>query len=92
MGYADGVARRLGEVGAHVLIGGRRRPIAGVVTMDQLMVDLGSDTCEPGADVVLVGRQGDEEITASEWGQLLGTIPYEVCCAIGPRVPRRYRG
>ncbi len=92
MGYADGVARRLGEVGAHVLIGGRRRPIAGVVTMDQLMVDLGSDTCEPGAEVALVGRQGDEEITASEWAELLGTIPYEVCCAIGPRVPRRYRG
>jgi alanine racemase len=92
MGYADGVARRLGEVGAHVLIGGRRRPIAGVVTMDQLMVDLGSDTCAPGADVVLVGRQGAEEVTASEWAQLLGTIPYEVCCAIGPRVPRRYRG
>jgi alanine racemase len=60
--------------------------------MDQLMVDLGSDSCEPGAEAVLVGRQGDEEITASEWAQLLGTIPYEVCCSIGPRVPRRYRG
>jgi alanine racemase len=92
LGYADGVARGLGEAGAHVLIGGRRRPIAGVVTMDQLMVDLGSDSCEPGAEAVLVGRQGDEEITASEWAQLLGTIPYEVCCSIGPRVPRRYRG
>jgi len=92
MGYADGVARRLGEAGAQVLIGGRRRPMAGVVTMDQLMVDLGSDTCEPGDEVVLVGRQGDEEITASEWAQLLSTIPYEVCCSIGPRVPRRYRG
>ncbi|MGH9038700.1 MAG: alanine racemase [Acidimicrobiia bacterium] len=92
MGYADGVSRRLGEVGGEVLIGGRRRRIAGVVTMDQLMVDLGSDTCEPGAEVVLVGRQGDEEITAAEWAELLGTIPYEVCCAIGPRVPRRYRG
>ena len=92
MGYADGVARRLGEAGASVLIGGRRRPIAGAVTMDQLMVDLGAEDCEPGADVVLVGRQGDEEITASEWAQLLDTIPYEICCSIGPRVPRRYRG
>lgn len=92
LGYADGVPRRLGEVGGEVLAGGRRRPIAGTVTMDQLLVDLGADDFEAGDEVVLIGRQGDEEITAAEWAERLGTIPYEVCCAIGVRVPRRYLG
>jgi alanine racemase len=92
LGYADGVPRRLGEVGGEVLAGGRRRPIAGSVTMDQLLIDLGSDTMETGDEVVLIGRQGDEEITAAEWAERLGTIPYEVCCAISDRVPRRYVG
>jgi alanine racemase len=99
VGYADGVPRRLGEVGGEVLINGRRRPIAGTVTMDQLLVDLGpSDgdgaaaTVEIGTEVVLLGRQGDETITAAEWARKLGTIPYEVCCGIGERVPRRYVG
>lgn len=92
LGYADGVPRRLGEVGGEVLAAGRRRPIAGTVTMDQLLVDLGADAFEAGDEVVLIGRQGDEEITAAEWAERLGTIPYEVCCAIGVRVPRRYLG
>jgi alanine racemase len=105
IGYADGVPRRLGEVGGEVLVGGRRHPIAGTVTMDQLLVDLGPTATGPGGvqvgdEVVLLGRQGDlggvggvspqEEITASEWADRLGTIPYEVCCGIGQRVPRRY--
>jgi alanine racemase len=64
--------------------------------MDQLMVDLGSggdaDAVEVGTEVVLLGRQGDEEISATEWADKLGTIPYEVCCGIGDRVPRRYFG
>jgi len=96
VGYADGVPRRLGQVGGEVLIGGRRKPIAGTVTMDQLLVDLGpgadADEVEVGTEVVLLGRQGDEEITATEWANKLGTIPYEVCCGIGERVPRRYHG
>ena len=92
VGYADGIPRRLGDVGGEVLIGGRRRPIAGTVTMDQILVDLGDDTCRPGDEVVLIGRQGDEEITAAEWAERLETIPYEVTCSIGPRVPRRYFG
>lgn len=107
VGYADGVPRRLGQVGGEVLIGGLRKPIAGTVTMDQLLVDLGSgpdaDAVEVGTEVVLLGRQGDdargvggvspqEEISAAEWAQKLGTIPYEVCCGIGERVPRRYQG
>ncbi len=91
LGYADGVPRRLGVDGAPVLVGGARRPIAGVVTMDQLMVDCGPDAAVTvGDEVVLIGRQGDEEVTADEWAGRLGTIAYEVICGIGPRVQRRY--
>ena len=91
VGYADGVRRRLGLVGGEVLIGGRRRPIVGVVTMDQFVVDCGpgGDGVEVGDEVVLLGRQGDEEITAAEIGQRLDTIGYEIVCAISPRVGRR---
>jgi alanine racemase len=92
IGYADGVPRRLSALGGEVLIGGRRRPMVGVVTMDQLMVDCGEDAVSPGDEVVLIGSQGAETITADEWAQRLGTINYEVVCGIGPRVPRRYHG
>jgi alanine racemase len=89
LGYADGVPRALFTRGYSVLIGGRRRPLAGMVTMDQIVVDCGDDiSVRPGDEVVLLGRQGDEEITADEWADLLGTISYEVLCGIGPRVPR----
>ena len=89
IGYADGVPRALFAKGASVLIGGKRRPLAGMVTMDQIMVDCEEDTSvQPGDEVVLLGRQGDEEITADEWAELLGTISYEILCGIGPRVPR----
>ncbi len=91
LGYADGVRRGLTNIG-DVLIGGRRRRIIGTVTMDQLMVDCGDDPVRVGDEVVLLGVQGDEQITANEWGGLLGTIGYEVLCGIGPRVPRRLRG
>jgi alanine racemase len=92
VGYADGVPRNLGLSGGEVLVRGRRYPIAGTVTMDQLMVDVGADPVEVGDDVVLLGRQGDDEITAGEWAEHLGTIAYEVVTGIGPRVPRRYLG
>ncbi len=93
VGYADGLPRRLFDAGGHVLIGGVRRPLAGVVTMDQILVDCGPRGGEGapvsvGDEVVLIGRQGNEEITASEWADRLGTIAYEVLCGIGPRVPR----
>jgi alanine racemase len=91
-GYADGVPRHLGMVGGEVLVGGRRRPIIGVVTMDQLLVDLGDVPAEPDDEVVLIGQQGDDEITATEWGERLGTISYEVVTGIGARVPRTYVG
>ncbi|MEY3617615.1 MAG: alanine racemase, partial [Actinomycetota bacterium] len=90
IGYADGVPRRLSAVGGEVLIGGRRRPIVGVVTMDQLMVDMGDDWCAVGDEVVLIGRQGDQRVTANEWGSALGTIGYEIVCAMSPRLPRDY--
>jgi alanine racemase len=92
VGYADGVPRNLGLLGGEVLVHGRRFPIAGTVTMDQLMVDVGDEPVEVGDDVVLLGRQGDEEITAAEWAARLGTIAYEIVTGIGPRVPRRYLG
>ena len=88
IGYADGVRRGLSERGAHVLLGGRRRPIVGTITMDQLMIDCGDDPVEAGDEVVLIGRQGDEEIRAEEWAALLDTIGYEIVCGVGPRVER----
>lgn len=90
IGYADGVRRRLPAVGGEVLIGGKRRLIAGTVTMDQITVDCGNDSVQRGDEVVLIGSQGNEHIRAEEWAQLLDTIGYEIVCGIGPRVPRRY--
>ncbi len=87
IGYADGVPRNLGLLGGEVLIGGRRWPIVGIVTMDQLMV-----ACDAGVhvgdEVVLIGAQGDESITATEWADRMGTINYEIVCGISERVPR----
>jgi alanine racemase len=91
IGYADGVPRRLSAVGGEVLLRGARRPIAGTVTMDQLMVDCGDDVVEVGDEVVLLGSQGPYRITAEDWADKLDTIGYEVVCGIGPRVPRRYQ-
>jgi len=90
IGYADGVPRELSLNGGEVLVGGRRRRIAGTVTMDQLMVDMGEDPVAVGDEVVLLGRQGDEQITADEWAERVGTVAYTIVCGVGPRVPRRY--
>lgn len=90
IGYADGVPRGLSRAGGEVLIAGRRHPIVGVVTMDQLMVDCGDDDVGVGDEVTLLGVQGDQCITAQHWADALETIPYEVVCRIGPRVPRHY--
>jgi len=92
LGYADGVPRRLGEVGGEVLVGGARRPLAGTVTMDQVMVDCGPGSAVAvGDEVVLIGSQGEQQVTAWEWAERLGTIAYEVLCGVGARVPRYYR-
>jgi alanine racemase len=91
IGYADGVFRSLGTEGQEVLIGGRRHPMIGVVTMDQVMVDVGPGSdVRAGDEVVLLGAQGDDRISPDEWAQRLGTIAYEVVCALGPRIERRH--
>ena len=92
IGYADGFPRSLFGAGHEVLIRGQRFPLAGQVTMDQIVIDAGSAEIEVGDEVVLLGAQGTERITASEWAEHLGTISYEVLCGIGPRVPRRALG
>ncbi|MDO5287615.1 MAG: alanine racemase [Actinomycetia bacterium] len=86
-GYADGLSRLLSNRGS-ALVRGRRYPIVGRVCMDQSMLDLGDDPVEPGDEVVLIGRQGGQEITMTEVADLMGTIPYEVSCVIPPRVTR----
>jgi len=74
------------------LIGGVRRPIRGVVTMDQLVVDVtDGPSVQRGDEVVVIGRQGEEEISANEIAAQLGTIGYEVVCALSTRLPRNYR-
>jgi alanine racemase len=89
LGYADGVPRGLWESGS-VLIGGIRRTFAGVVTMDQIMVNCADDAVHIGDEVVLIGTQGSEAITANEWANKMGTIGYEIVCAISARMPRNY--
>jgi alanine racemase len=91
IGYADGVPRELAHRGGEVLIGGRRHPIAGTVTMDQLMVDIDDEGVVVGDEVVLIGRQRGESITADEWAERMDTIAYTIVCGVGPRVPRTYR-
>ena len=89
-GYADGLSRYLSNVG-QVLIHGQRVPLVGQICMDMCTVDL-TDLAgaHVGDEVVLLGAQGDERITAEEIAARCGCIPYEVFCAISQRVPRRY--
>ena len=91
IGYGDGYSRSLSSRG-RMLANGRSYPIAGRVSMDQTMIDLGPEPAlAVGDEVVLIGRSGDEEITAAELAELQGTISYEVTCAIGARVAREHR-
>jgi alanine racemase len=93
VGYADGYARCLSPAGAEVLAGGRRVPVVGTISMDQLTVDLGPEGEEAvGEEVVLIGARGDERITAEHVAAWRGTINYEVTCAVGPRIPRVHEG
>jgi alanine racemase len=88
VGYADGYNRLLSNRG-EVLVRGQRAPVAGRVTMDQTMIDV-TDIPEAaiGDEVVLLGRQGSDHVTADDLAAHAGTIAYEVLCAIGTRVPR----
>ncbi|WP_158986717.1 alanine racemase [Lysobacter panacisoli] len=91
IGYGDGFPRSLSSRG-EVLIRGHRYPIVGRVCMDQFMVDIGGDSAWNEDEVVLVGKQGDEAISAEEVARLAGTIPYEILVGLNDRIPREYRG
>ena len=91
-GYADGLDTRLSGRG-HVLIRGRRVPIVGAISMDMMAVDVTGLDVEPGDEVVIIGRQGDESwqrIDAREMAAAIGTIPWEIVCRIGARIERQY--
>jgi len=92
VGYADGYNRRLSNRG-EVLVRGKRAKIAGIVCMDLTIVDVSEISgVQVKDEVILLGKQGSEEIGAAEIAGWLETIPYEVLCAIGKRVPRIYHG
>jgi alanine racemase len=92
IGYGDGVRRGLTNR-ADVLVGGRRFPLAGTVSMDNVTVDLGpADPPPTGAEAVLLGARGGERILAEDWAAALGTINYEIACGLSARVPREYVG
>lgn len=90
VGYNDGYPYLLSNK-AYVLIHGQRAPLVGTVTMDYIMVDIGNiPDARVGDEVTLIGKDGDEEIKVEELAKLVGTIPYEITCAIGKRVKRVY--
>jgi alanine racemase len=91
IGYGDGVRRGLSN-NAEVLVDGRRHPLVGTVSMDNITIDLGPETdIEPGTAAVLIGPQGSDRILAEEVAARLETINYEVTCGISQRVPREFR-
>jgi alanine racemase len=90
VGYADGLSRSLSSRG-EMLVGGRRVPIVGRICMDLTLLDVGEvPDATVGDEVVIIGRQGDEELTADEMATTLGTISYEIVTSIANRVPRVY--
>jgi alanine racemase len=90
IGYGDGFSRALGN-NCDVLIGGRRYPVAGTVSMDNLTADLGPQSdVAVGDRVTILGRDGAERQTAEDLARRLGTINYEIVCGISARVPRLY--
>ncbi len=91
IGYADGLSRRLTNNG-EVLIRGSRYPIVGTVTMDYIMVNVGNDPVAPGDEVLLWGESPDGIIQTLDVAERIGTIPYELTCAVSRRVPRVYMG
>ena len=90
IGYGDGYPRNLSNL-APLLIAGRRFRISGRICMDQIMVDVGNLKAKIGAEVVLIGTQGRQRITAEELADLSGTISYEIVCGLGSRIPRVYK-
>lgn len=91
IGYADGFNRRLSNRG-EVLVRGQRAKVIGLVCMDMVMIDVTEiPDASVGDEVILIGRQGTDQITAADLAKWTGTIAYETLCAIGPRIPRRYQ-
>jgi alanine racemase len=90
IGYGDGYPRNLSNK-AEVIIGERRFKMCGKICMDQIMVDLRGAKPKVGDEVVLIGTQGKEKITAGELALKSGTIPYEIVCGLGSRIPRVYK-
>ncbi len=90
VGYADGYSRRLSNKG-YVLIHGKRYRVSGRVSMDMVLVDVGSDKIHVGDEVILIGEQQGQIISADEIAKLDDTISYEIVCGIGKRVPRVYK-
>lgn len=88
-GYADGLDTRLSGRGT-VLVRGQRVPIVGSVCMDMISIDVTGLDVAPGDEVVIIGRQGDQEITARETAAAIGTIPWEIVCRLGARIERKY--
>lgn len=91
VGYGDGYPRALSPRG-RVLVRGKAHPVVGRICMDQFMVDIGSDSARNEDEVVLLGRQGDAEITAEALAEAAGTIPYEILVGLNERIPRVYVG
>jgi alanine racemase len=90
LGYADGIRRALTN-NCDVLIGGRRYPLVGTVSMDNITVDVGSrGAVECGERVTIIGADGAERQTAEELSRRIDTINYEIVCGISARVPRTY--
>ncbi len=90
MCYADGYSWRLSNR-AHMLAGGMRAPVVGAVSMDMTFIDLTDIPADIGDEVVLLGQQVDLEVTAEELASWADTIPYEVLCHFGLRLPHRYQ-
>jgi alanine racemase len=89
-GYADGLPRACSNRG-RVLIRGQRAPLVGTVSMDMSMADVSHlPDIESGDEVVVLGRQGDDEITLDEFAESAGIIPHELLVRLGSRVPRVY--
>ncbi len=90
IGYGDGFSRRLTNK-AGALVNGKKYPVVGTICMDQVMIDVGlRSSCKVGDRVTLMGRDGAREISCWQISEELGTIPYEVCCSVSDRVPRKY--
>ena len=90
VGYADGYFRRLANKGI-AIVHGKRVPVAGTVCMNLTMLDVtGLDNVQPGDEVVLLGEQDGQRVTADELGEAAGTISYEIYCSLGRANPRLY--